>query len=84
MSIFQALKHLIVGYNVSLFVSKDGIRVFPLSQYVIDRDPMGNVLEIITKETVALKVLPEEVQNQIYQNINPDEEIVEFVIYILV
>ena len=73
-SIFQALKHLIVGGNVLLFVSKDGIRVFPLSQYVIDRDPMGNVLEIITKETVAYKVLPEEIQNQIYQNINPDED----------
>ena len=51
------MKHLIVGGNVLLFVSKDGIRVFPLSQYVIDRDPMGKVLEIITKETVAYKVL---------------------------
>jgi len=73
-SIFQALKHLIVGGNVLLFVSKEGIRVFPLSQYVIDRDPMGNVLEIITKETVAYKVLPEEIQKQIYDNINLDDE----------
>ena len=45
---FEAIKHLIVGSNVLLFVSKEGLRVFPLSQYVIERDPMGNVLEIIT------------------------------------
>lgn len=61
-SVFEALKHLIVGGNVLLFVAKDGMRVFPLSSFVIDRDPMGNVLEIITKEIVSHKVLPEEVQ----------------------
>lgn len=73
-SIFEALKHLIVGGNVLLFVGKEGIRVFPLSHYVIDRDPMGNVLEIITKETVATKVLPEEIQKEIYNQIQDDED----------
>ena len=72
-SIFQALKHLIVGGNVLLFVSKDG-RVFPLSQYVIDRDPMGNVLEIITKETVKHKVHYQKKFKIKFQNINPDED----------
>ncbi len=72
-SIFQALKHLIIGGNVLLFLDKEGIRVFPLSQYVIERDPMGHVLEIVTKETVAYKVLPEEIQKEIYSQINPEE-----------
>ena len=48
-AVFEALKHLIVGGNTLLFVGKEGLRVFPLSQYIIQRDPMGNVLEIITK-----------------------------------
>jgi len=73
-SIFQALKHLVVGGNVLLFISKEGIRVFPLSQYIVERDPMGNVLEIITKETIAYKVLPEETQKIIYNQINPEED----------
>ena len=73
-SIFEALKHLIIGGNVLLFVNSDGIRVFPLSHYVIERDPMGNVLEIMTKETVALKVLPETVQQEIYNQISPSED----------
>ena len=46
--VFEALKHLIVAGNALLFVDKSGLRVFPLSQFVIERDPMGNVLEIIT------------------------------------
>jgi len=73
-SIFEALKHLIVGGNVLLFVGEEGLRVFPLSHYVIDRDPVGNVLEIITKESVAIKVLPEDVQEQIHNQINPEED----------
>ena len=49
-AIFEALKHLIVAGNVLLFVGEDGIRVFPLSRYVVKRDPSGNVIEIVTKE----------------------------------
>ena len=59
-AVFEALKHLIVGGNVLLFVAKEGIRVFPLSHYVIQRDPMGNVLEIMTKESIHYSALPEE------------------------
>jgi len=73
-SIFEALKHLIVGGNVLLFVAKEGLRVFPLSHYVISRDPMGNVLEIITKETISIKVLPEDTQKAVYTQLNPDED----------
>jgi hypothetical protein len=38
---FEALKHLIVGGNVLLYIPKDkGTRVFPLSRYVVTRDAM--------------------------------------------
>ena len=67
-SIFEALKHLIVGGNVLLFVSKRRTKSFPLSHYVIQRDPMGNVLEIITKESIHYSALPDNIKRQIYQN----------------
>ena len=61
--IFECLKHLIIGGNCLLFVSEEGLRVFPLERYVCKRDAMGHVLEIITKESIALSALPEDVLN---------------------
>ena len=73
-AIFEALKHLIIAGNVLLNVEEEGIRVFPLSRYVIKRDPSGNVLEIITKESIAPNVLPEEIQQQVNDLIQGDEK----------
>ena len=47
---FEALKHLIVGGNVLLYLTDKGLQVYPLEKYVIRRDPNGNTLEIIIKE----------------------------------
>ena len=61
--VFEALKQLIVSGNVLVHMPKDGgVRVFRLDRYVCQRDAMGNVLEIITKETVSPLMLPTEVQ----------------------
>ena len=54
------LKHLIVSGNC-LVVEDDGTRLFPLERFVIKRDPMGQVLDIITKESLSPKSLPEDV-----------------------
>ncbi len=66
--IFECLKHLIISGNALLVVEDDGIRLFPLERFVIKRDPMGQVLEIITKETVSPLMLPEEVQAMLQQS----------------
>jgi Bacteriophage head to tail connecting protein len=56
---FEALKQLIISGNVLLFLPPEGgMRAFRLDRYVVKRDPMGNVLEHITKETVAPDTLP--------------------------
>ena len=61
--IHEALKHLIVTGNALLYMPDEGgLRVFHLDRYVIKRDPMGNVMTIATKETIAYKALPEEMQ----------------------
>ena len=55
--VHQALKHLIVGGNALIFMGKDGLKVYPLSRYVVNRDGNGNVIEIITKELIDRKIL---------------------------
>lgn len=59
-SAFEALKHLVVAGNILLNLpSEGGMRVFHLNRYVVRRDPMGDVLDIITEEEVDRDVLPE-------------------------
>ena len=41
--IHQALKHLVVAGNALLFMGKDGLKLFPLNRFVVDRDGNGNV-----------------------------------------
>jgi len=57
---FEALKHLVVGGNVLLNLPPaGGMRVFHLSRYVVRRDPMGTVMDIITEEEIEKDLLPE-------------------------
>lgn len=62
--VFEALKQLVVTGNALLYMPPDetGMKVFRLDRYVVKRDTMGNVLEIITKESVSPLMLPEEVR----------------------
>lgn len=60
---FEGLKLLIVSGNALLYLPDDGgMRVFSMHNYVCQRDPFGNVMDVITKECVAPAALPEEVQ----------------------
>lgn len=63
---FEALKQLLVTGNVLVYLPKEGgVRVFRMDRFVVKRDPMGNVLEIITKESVAPEALPSEIKELI-------------------
>lgn len=56
--IFEGLKHLIVGGNALMYLpASGGIRVFRLDQYVVCRDPNGNVIDIIVEEAVNADTL---------------------------
>ncbi len=60
---FEALKQLINAGNCLCFLpSEGGMRVYRLDRYVVSRDPMGHVLEIVTKDDCAPSTLPQEVQ----------------------
>lgn len=53
-ALFEVLKHLVNEGNVLLYEPDEGPpRVYRLDRYVVKRDPMGNVLEIITHEKIS-------------------------------
>ena len=76
-AMFEALKHLIVGGNVLLYLTDDGLKVYPLSKFVCKRDAVGNVLEIITQESVSPNALSPEFLEQIKKKENYDEKTME-------
>lgn len=57
-ALFEAVKHLIVGGNALLYVGEESVRMYSLRSYVVDRDPEGNVSEIVVREQVAEEHLP--------------------------
>ena len=73
-AMFEALKHLIVGGNVLLYLTDEGLKVYPLSKFVCRRDAVGNVLEIITQESVHPDALPVKFFEQIKKKENYDEK----------
>ena len=66
----EALLHLLVGGNALLHIAPEGLRCFHLNRYVCQRDPMGNPLEVIICEELAIETLPQKVQDLVR---NPDE-----------
>ena len=61
--VHELLKHLIITGNALCYIPEDGgMRVFHLDRFVIKRDPMGNPLKIITKETLDYNTLTDNVK----------------------
>lgn len=79
--IHDCLKQLIVAGNALLYMpDAGGVRVFPLSQYVVDRDCSGNVLKIVTHESMSREALPREIEAVL----EPSNEDKEFGLYTLI
>lgn len=57
-AIFEAIKHLLVAGNALLYIGPERIKMFSLRSFCVDRDPEGNVNEIVVKEQVSKKYLP--------------------------
>jgi hypothetical protein len=57
-ALFEAIKHLIVGGNALLYIGDESIRMYGLRSFCVDRDPEGNVTEIVIRENVSHRHLP--------------------------
>ena len=76
-SVFEALKHLIVAGNVLTYLPKKGtMRVFPLTNFVCKRDASGNIIEIVIEETIHPTYLDGDTLERIsqFEDYKPDEE----------
>jgi hypothetical protein len=72
---FEALKLLIATGDTLVYQPDEGgMKIFRLDQYVVKRDPMGNVTEIITKEEIAFEALPEAVKEQVLDEMEDIEK----------
>ncbi len=68
-SVGETLKQLIVAGNALLFVKPGGgAKVFKLDQYVVQRDPSGNALELVVQESMSYVTLPDEIKQAIEIN----------------
>ena len=75
--VHQALKHLVVAGNALIFMGKDGLKLFPLQRYTVERDGNGNVIEIVTKELINKKILEDivpDIKELKGEYINDDKE----------
>ncbi len=68
--IYEAVRHLIVAGNNLLFRDPETgkSRAYPLTNYVVRRDPLGNVLEIIVREDVGVVTLPDDIRATLQAN----------------
>jgi len=58
-----AMKHLVATGNCLIYIPDEGnAKFYPLTRYVIHRDGMGTVLEIITLDSVAPSTLDQSMQ----------------------
>lgn len=77
--IINVLKNLIITGNGLMYIpnSDEGIRIYRLDNFVINRDAYGNILEIITKESLSLNALPEDIKQEVMSNSEDVKEEVE-------
>ena len=69
--VHQALKHLVVSGNALIHIGKDKLKMYPLNRYVIERDGIGNTVEIVCKEQINKKLIEQDLPKDIIPKPNP-------------
>lgn len=79
-TINEAIKQLLVAGNCCLFLppKEGGIKLYRLNSYVIQRDALGNVIQLIATDKLTVAMLPQEVRSLIDSNKKPEEEIIVY------
>jgi hypothetical protein len=82
-TISEALKQLIVTGNALLYLppQENGIKLYKLHNFVVERDGLGNVISIITIDKMAKSTLPDDVASMVNSNKKP-EDVVEIYTHI--
>lgn len=74
---WEALIQLIIAGNVLIFLppAEGGMRIYRLNSYVVSRDGIGTVKEIVAKETLTYGSLPLELQSKMNTEGKADEAV---------
>lgn len=77
-TLHEALKQLVVAGNCLLFMppKEGGIKLYRLNNYVVQRDAMGHVIQIVTVDKLAVATLPQDVLSVLGTEVstkNPEE-----------
>jgi hypothetical protein len=75
--LFEGIKQLVVTGNVLFYFppKSTALRVFRLDRYVTARDPMGNIVRIITKENIAAHVLDKNIREELKLDVNVSKDL---------
>jgi len=73
-AVHQALLHLVVAGNALVYMSKNGLKVYPLNRYVVERDGNGQVIEIVTKERIAKQLIQNQLPKELLDKDPPSDE----------
>lgn len=74
----ESIKHILVAGNVLIIhTPKEGLKYYPLNRYVCQRDYQGNVLKVITVETIAYSALPDKLKEAAYEFLKKEEGLSE-------
>ena len=84
--VHEALLHLVVAGNALIFMGKEGLKLYPLNRFVVERDGNGNVIEIVTKETIAKRLIEDQLPKDVLKEYDTivdgsDENVEECDIY---
>lgn len=73
-AILEALKHLSISGNALVYIPREGnLQCYNLADYVVLRDPSGDIIEIITKDKKDLSTLPPELQDLLRKETGKEE-----------
>lgn len=73
-AVHQALLHLVIAGNALVYMSKNGLKVYPLNRYVVERDGNGQVIEIVTKERIAKQLIQNQLPKELLDKDPPGDE----------
>lgn len=70
----EGFKYAVNDGNFLVYIPDEGpSKLYPLTHYVVNRDGLGQILEIITLDFIAIETLPPEIQNAIMADV-PEQE----------
>lgn len=70
----EGFKHVLYSGNFCMYIPDTGpSKLYPLTRYVVDRDGLGTILEMVTLDYIAPMVLPEATRNAVLNGVAEGE-----------